>query len=46
MPKNLNNTLASEGCTRCWCGCKYWENDKCIDCHSSYHPDMDLDGER
>jgi hypothetical protein len=17
---------------RCWCGCKYWENDRCIDC--------------
>ena len=20
------------GCDRCPCGCKYWENDRCIDC--------------
>ena len=26
------NMVAREGCTRCFCGCKYWENDKCIDC--------------
>ena len=23
---------ADEGITRCDCGCKYWENDRCIDC--------------
>ncbi len=23
---------AREGCDRCYCGCKYWENDQCIDC--------------
>lgn len=23
---------AREGCDRCYCGCKYWENDRCIDC--------------
>ena len=26
------NKIAKEGCDRCYCGCKYWENDKCIDC--------------
>lgn len=26
------NLLATEGCDRCACGCKYWENDLCIDC--------------
>ena len=28
----LNNRIAEEGCDRCFCGCKYWENDRCIDC--------------
>lgn len=28
----LGNTVAREGCDRCRCGCKYWENDKCTDC--------------
>ena len=26
------NTVAEEGCTRCECGSKYWEHDRCIDC--------------
>lgn len=26
------NINAQEGVDRCQCGCKYWENDKCIDC--------------
>lgn len=26
------NTVAQEGMDRCFCGCKYWENDKCVDC--------------
>lgn len=26
------NVVAQEGCDRCSCGCKYWENDRCIDC--------------
>lgn len=26
------NAVAQEGCDRCACGCKYWENDRCIDC--------------
>lgn len=26
------NINAKEGIDRCDCGCKYWENDKCIDC--------------
>lgn len=31
-PDNLGNYLAREGLTRCFCGCKYWELDCCIDC--------------
>lgn len=23
---------AENGVDRCYCGCKYWENDRCIDC--------------
>lgn len=26
------NKIAQEGCTRCECGCKYWENDVCVSC--------------
>jgi hypothetical protein len=26
------NRVRREGVDRCWCGCKYWENDRCIDC--------------
>jgi hypothetical protein len=26
------NQVAREGCDRCICGCKYWENDRCVDC--------------
>lgn len=32
MTDRHGNTIAIEGCTRCLCGCKYWENDRCIDC--------------
>lgn len=31
-PRDLNNKVAREGADRCTCGCKYWENDRCIDC--------------
>ena len=27
-----DNKSATEGCSRCECGCKYWEGDRCIDC--------------
>jgi hypothetical protein len=30
--EHLGNTIAREGADRCFCGCKYWENDRCIDC--------------
>lgn len=30
--ERLGNTEAREGCDRCYCGCKYWERDRCIDC--------------
>lgn len=26
------NRTAREGCDRCACGCKYWEEDRCTDC--------------
>lgn len=32
MADSLGNDIAREGCDRCFCGCKYWEHDKCIDC--------------
>lgn len=28
----LHNEIAEEGVDRCFCGCKYWEHDRCIDC--------------
>jgi hypothetical protein len=28
----LGNWERREGLDRCWCGCKYWENDTCVDC--------------
>jgi hypothetical protein len=31
-PDRLGNFIRREGCDRCWCGCKYWENDTCVDC--------------
>jgi hypothetical protein len=27
-----NNHVRVDGLDRCYCGCKYWENDTCIDC--------------
>ena len=33
---NLGNAFANSGCHRCWCGCKYWENDACIDCGEEF----------
>jgi hypothetical protein len=31
-PDQHGNRIAKEGVDRCACGCKYWENDHCIDC--------------
>jgi len=28
----LGNRVRQEGVDRCPCGCKYWENDRCVDC--------------
>jgi hypothetical protein len=36
----------TEGCTRCWCGAKYWDGFTCHSCGHPYHPDMDKDDER
>jgi len=32
--RNLGNRYAEEGVDLCDCGCKYWENDRCIDCNT------------
>jgi hypothetical protein len=46
-PDKHGNVLAQEGCSRCACGCKYWENDVCIDCKYVYDPkDYDAEGNR
>jgi hypothetical protein len=31
----FENKIAQEGVDRCFCGCKYWENDHCVDCGES-----------
>ena len=31
-PDQYGNRIATEGVTRCPCGAKYWEYDKCISC--------------
>jgi hypothetical protein len=28
----FGNINAREGCDRCACGCKYWEDDYCVSC--------------
>ena len=33
------NRTAQEGCDRCDCGCKYWENDRCCDCGTKHDPE-------
>lgn len=30
----MNNTIALDGLDRCDCGCKYWKNDRCVDCNA------------
>ena len=33
VPDSRGNHVRIEGCEYCTnCGCKYWENDRCIDC--------------
>lgn len=32
VPDVHGNVVAIDGATRCWCGSKYWERDRCIDC--------------
>ena len=29
------NVIAREGCDKCRCGSKYWEQDRCVDCGAS-----------
>ena len=31
-PDAHGNVVAREGADRCFCGCKYWEKDRCVDC--------------
>ena len=35
VPDSRGNHVRVEGCDRCACGCKYWENDTCVDCGST-----------
>lgn len=36
---NLGNYEANEGLDYCTnCGCKYWENDTCVDCGAAWTP--------
>lgn len=35
VPDEHGNVVRKEGADRCACGCKYWENDRCIDCGST-----------
>ena len=35
--RQLGNTNARSGLVRCACGCKYWEDDRCIDCDYVLH---------
>lgn len=39
------NRLAREGCTRCHCGCKYWEHDRCVDCGTEAWDDLVIGGD-
>lgn len=39
------NLVALEGVDRCYCGCKYWENDRCVDCGEKFDPRNLLDTE-
>lgn len=34
----MNEFPPIEGCDRCDCGCKYWEDGKCIDCGERFRP--------
>ena len=34
MTDEHGNFVALEGYDRCPCGCKYWEQDRCIDCNT------------
>jgi hypothetical protein len=31
-PDTHGNVNREEGVDRCLCGCKYWEDDQCVDC--------------
>lgn len=39
------NFLAQEGCDRCFCGAKYWENDFCTSCGHEWLPEFRGDDE-
>lgn len=38
-PDKHGNVKAQEGVDRCLCGCKYWENDRCVDCDEPFRSD-------
>lgn len=33
------NQVRQDGVDRCPCGCKYWRNDRCIDCDGLWYLD-------
>ena len=35
------NEIREDGVDRCYCGCKYWEDNRCIDCDGT---DVEGDG--
>ena len=37
-PDQHGNRTAEEGVSRCRCGSKYWERDRCIDCGTKHDP--------
>src|SRR4051812_21673403 len=41
-PDVHGNRVRMEGLDRCYCGCKYWENDRCVDCGGT-EPEPEVD---
>lgn len=44
-PDRHGNAVRENGVDRCYCGCKYWENDRCVDCGGrDPEPEFDATG--
>lgn len=46
MTDRHGNAVAREGLDLCWCGCKYWENDRCVDCDTPIQRVLPVNDER